>query len=341
MKRTLFVIGIFFYWVLINTQLCWGLSPYVSGENNLPELSITFGTPFLLVNDNNEVITINCFHRLALKDFLVRTVRFSVDGEQLSSKDEIINLKGDPEVVSAHISNDQSSIYLVGHSTRNIMHSCIWYAKFDTEGNLKNFKEFASFGVNIVQKSILRNDEIVVFGTKLSLNPFKEVNSKLWYGAIKPARATFRKTTISRRRAEVMHSAVVIDKSHFAVISSIGERDKFGLGDTELYLSKYDTEGSKGIECSLSGRIMLSDDVLICDERNGNFLVSLDDKTPPIENVCQPETMPETLRYVLMLDRDLKVMWKEEITKDYPLSSTPYIHKFKDHYIVVSSVNYL
>lgn len=332
MKRNLFVVGFFLFLMLINTQFCRGLSPYIADEIDLPELSITFGTPFLLVNSNNEIITLNCFHRMALKDFLVRTVRFTADGKQISSKDEIINLKGDPEVVSAHLTNDQLSIYLVGHSIRNIMRSDIWYAKFDTEGNLKNYKEFASFGVNIVQKSILRNDEIAVFGTKLSLNPFKEVNSNLWYGVIKPDRAKFRKTTISRRKDEVMHSAVLIDKSHFAVISSIGERD---IGDTELYLSKYDTNGSKRIECSLSGRIMLSDDVFIYDEQNGNFLVSLDDKTPPIENVCQPETMPETLRFVLMLDRDLKVMWKEEITKDYPLSSTPYIHRFRDHYIVV------
>jgi hypothetical protein len=208
----------------------------------------------------------------------------------------------------------------------------MWLRKFDKKGNLL-FKKLYSHKKSISPGSIATLDDgnYMITGTEDFRNiiniKIDNQGNKLW------------EKIYENNLNESIALSTTMNSENILGVSVAGKLSKFGTGDSNIKLTKYDSRGEKIRDIVFPGRVTGLSEAITSDSTKNYFYLSYDSPAVVKGDVCDTRNVGENVINVIKFDSNLEKIWNKPFGKKMTLVFPPLINRIGDNYILAGSYN--
>jgi hypothetical protein len=305
---------------LNNLAIKWETMQEVKGLSPNPNAVLT--------GDNNLIIIGESYSD---KGYGYWIAKYDFSGKQLFKKDYGVE-DGLSDFNIQSIANEENDSFMVVGNEFSHGYK-LWLRKFNKTGT-QVLKKTYTFSKSISPGSIIRSDDgnFIITGSE----EFKNViiikidnqGNQLWEKIFK---------------TELVESIALSTNTKnkgILTISVTGELSKFGTGESNIKITKYDSQGLRIGGVAFPGRIVGQPGSVISSNINDTFYLSYDSSVIPKGNVCVPRNIGENIIYLMKFNSDLETIWNISIGTKMGLIFPPIINRIGDTLILAGRGNF-
>jgi len=281
----------------------------------------------ILTGDNNLIIIGESYSD---KGYGYWVAKYDFSGRQLFRRDyEVEDNLSDFNIQS--IANEENNSFMVVGNEFSHGYK-LWLRNFNETG-AQVFKKTYTFSKSISPSSIIRSYDgnFIITGSEGFKNVIKikvdNQGNQIWEKVYKT------------ELVESMALSTNIKNKGILTISVTGELSKFGTGESNIKITKYDSQGLRIRDISFPGRIVGQPGSVISSSKKDTFYLSYDSSVIPKGNVCVPRNIGENTIYLMKFNSDLETIWNKSIGVKMGLIFPPIINRIGDTLILAGRSN--